>query len=84
MMMIPCLSLTVQERPPQNTIKILIQNFKISAQVLVFSILLKFNAMAGLTPATQIRVSGCSGMALAHSRRPSMAGSEASAANHIV
>ena len=29
---------------------------------------------AGLTPATQIKVSGYSGMALAHSRRPSMAG----------
>ena len=28
---------------------------------------------AGLAPATQIKVSGCSGMALAHSRRPSMA-----------
>jgi len=39
---------------------------------------------AGLMPATQIKVSGYSGMALAHSRRPSMAGSEASAANHIV
>ncbi len=39
---------------------------------------------AGTNPATQIKVSGCSGMALAHSRRPSMSGSEASAANHTV
>ena len=42
------------------------------------------NNQGGLNARNPIKVSGCSGMALAHSRRPSMAGCEASAANHIV
>ena len=39
---------------------------------------LSARSKAGLRPATQIRVSGCSGMALAHSRRTSIAGSKKS------
>jgi len=34
-----------------------------------------YETKAGSTPATKIKVSGCSGMALTHSRRPFMAGS---------